>query len=73
MITPNKANEIIICNVMLYFFNPKQYNRFAMQVREAVIPNQAEPVEHPVSMEKAGKGLNVSVFPHLNMCLSEGN
>lgn len=73
MITPNNRDEIIICNVMLYFFNPKQYYRFAMQVREAVNPNQAEPVERPVSMEKAGKGLNGFVFPHLTMCLSEGN
>ncbi len=47
MITQNKASEIIICSAMLYFFNLKECSTFAMQVEDAVIPNQAEPVEHP--------------------------
>ncbi len=47
MITQNKASEIIICSVMLYFFNLKECSTFAMQVEDAVIPNQAESVEHP--------------------------
>ena len=45
-----------------------------MQVREAVIPNQAEPVERPTrGRGKLEKDLMVFVYPHLTKCLSECN
>lgn len=41
------------------YFNLKEYSRFAMQVRGAVIPNQAGASEaSSTRMGKAGKGLN---------------
>lgn len=55
------------CNAVL-ILTFTEYNRFAMQVREAVIPNQVEPAERPTrGWEKLEKDLMVLSF-HMSPC-----